>query len=121
MSLTRGAADLGSCAFDAMNAPESTHKEQHAMAEPTTSHTQQTRDTFRKAVSDHAERVESVFAEMAKLEEKGLEHAAAQLDEATRLTKVSLAYASELAAQWRKLAVDAARRSAEMVSGPTGG
>ena len=88
------------------------------MAEQTTSQTQQIKDNFRKAVSDHAERVESVFTEMAKLEEKGLEQAAAQLDEAARLTKVSLAYGSELAAQWRKLWVDAARRTAEMVSGP---
>jgi len=88
------------------------------MSEQATSQTQQIRDTFRKAASDHAERVEGVFAEVAKLEEKGLEQAAAQLDEATRLTKVSLAYASELGAQWRKLWVDAARRTAEMVSGP---
>ncbi len=90
------------------------------MSEQTTSQTQQIKDTFRKAVSDHAERVEGIFAEMAKLEEKGLEQAAAQLDEATRLTKISLAYASELATQWRKLMVDAARRTAEMVSGPAG-
>jgi hypothetical protein len=89
------------------------------MSESTTSQTQQIKDTFRKAVSDHAERVDSIFAEMAKLEEKGLEQAAAQIDEASRLTKISLAYASELAAQWRKLCVDAARRTAEMVSGPT--
>ena len=87
------------------------------MAEQATSQTQQIKDGFRKAVSDHAERVDSVFTEMAKLEEKGLEQACAQLDEATRLTKVSLAYASELGAQWRKLMVDAARRSAEMVAG----
>ena len=88
------------------------------MAEQTTSQTQQIKDNLRKAVNDHAERVESVFTEMAKLEEKGLEQVAAQLDEAARLTKVSLAYGSELAAQWRKLWVDAARRTAEMVSGP---
>ena len=88
------------------------------MAEQTTSQTQQIKDNFRKAVTDHAERVDSVFSEMGKLEEKGLEQAAAQLDEVARLTKVSLAYASELTAQWRKLWVDAARRTAEMVSGP---
>jgi uncharacterized protein with beta-barrel porin domain len=88
------------------------------MADSTTSQTQQIKDTFQKAANDHAQRVESVFAEMAKLEEKGLEQAAAQLDEAARLTKVSLAYGSELAAQWRKLWVDAARRTAEMVGGP---
>jgi hypothetical protein len=86
----------------------------------THSHTQQIRDTFRKAIGDQAERIESVFSEMAKLEEKSLEQFANQLDEANRLTKVSLAYASELAAQWRKLMVDAARRTAEMVSGPGG-
>jgi hypothetical protein len=88
------------------------------MAEQTTSQTQQIKDSFRKAVNDHAERVDSVFTEIAKLEEKGLEQAAVQLDEAARLTKVSLAYAIELTAQWRKLWVDAAKRTAEMVSGP---
>ncbi|HEX3343049.1 MAG TPA: hypothetical protein VHS09_00700 [Polyangiaceae bacterium] len=88
------------------------------MAEQTTSQTQQIKDGFRKAVTDHAERVDGVFAEMAKLEEKGLEQAAVQLDEAARLTKASLAYVGELSAQWRKLWVDAARRTAEMMSGP---
>ena len=87
------------------------------MAEQTTSQTQQIKDGFKKTMDDHAARVESAFVEMAKLEEKGLEQACAQLDEVTRLTKVSLAYASELGAQWRKLMVDAARRSAEMVAG----
>ena len=88
------------------------------MAETVNSQTQQIKDGFKKAIEDHAARVESIFGEMAKLEEKGLEQACAQLDEATRLTKVSLAYASELAAQWRKLMVDAARRTAEVVGAP---
>ena len=87
------------------------------MAEQTTSQTQQIKDGFKKAIDDNAARVESAFSELAKLEEKGLEQACAQLDEASRLTKVSLAYASELAAQWRKLVIDATRRSAEMVGG----
>jgi len=86
------------------------------MSEQATSHTQQIRDNFRKAIADHAQRVESAFSEMAKLEEKGLEQVCQQLDEAARLTKVSLAYGSELAAQWRKLVIDAARRTAEMVA-----
>jgi hypothetical protein len=87
------------------------------MAEQTTSQSQQIKDTFKKAMEDHAARVESTFAEMGKLEEKGLEQATKQLDEVARLTKVSLAYGSELAAQWRKLVLDAARRSAEMFTG----
>ena len=90
------------------------------MAETVSSQTQQIKDGVKKAIEDHAARVESVFGEMAKLEEKSLETACASIDEATRLTKVGLAYASELAAQWRKLMVDAARRTAEMVSGPAG-
>lgn len=90
------------------------------MDDKANSQSQQMRDTWRKAVSDHAERVEGTFAEMAKLEERSLEQACRQLDEAARLTKVSLAYASELASQWRKLVVDAARRTAEMVGGPGG-
>ena len=87
------------------------------MAEQTTSQTQQIKDGFKKAIDDNAARVESAFSELGKLEAKGLEQACAQLDEATRLTKVSLAYASELAAQWRKLVIDATRPSAEMVGG----
>ena len=87
------------------------------MAEQTTSQTQQIKDNFKKAIEDHASRVESAFSEMGKLEEKSLEQLCAQLDEATRLTKVSLAYASELGVQWRKLMVDAARRTADMMSG----
>jgi ABC-type phosphate transport system auxiliary subunit len=86
------------------------------MSDPTTSQTQQIRDNFRKAIADHAQRVEAAFSEMAKLEEKGLEQVCRQLDEAARLTKVSLAYGSELAAQWRKLVIDAARRTAEMIA-----
>ena len=88
------------------------------MAETVNSQTQQIKDGFKKAIEDHAARVESIFGEMAKLEEKSLETACASIDEATRLTKVGLAYASELAAQWRKLMVDAARRTAEVVGAP---
>jgi hypothetical protein len=88
------------------------------MAETVNSQTQQIKDGVKKAIDDHAARVESVFGEMAKLEEKSLETACASIDEATRLTKVGLAYASELAAQWRKLMIDAARRTAEVVGTP---
>jgi hypothetical protein len=88
------------------------------MAETVNSQTQQIKDGVKKAIDDHAARVESVFGEMAKLEEKSLETACASIDEATRLTKVGLAYASELAAQWRKLMIDAARRTAEVVGAP---
>jgi hypothetical protein len=87
------------------------------MAEQTTSQSQQIKDSFKKAVEDQTARVESAFVEMARLEEKGLEQATKQLDEVARLTKVSMAYGSELAAQWRKLVLDAARRSTEMFTG----
>ena len=89
------------------------------MAETINSQSQQIKDAWHKAMADHAARIEGVFGELAKMEAKTLEQACTQLDEATRLTKVSLAYASELSAQWRKLMIDAAKRSAEMVSGQT--
>ena len=77
------------------------------------------RTTSARRSSDHAERVESVFAEMAKLEEKGLEQAAAQLDEADAphqgLARVRAASSRRSGAS---SVVDAARRTAEMVSGP---
>ncbi len=93
------------------------------MAEKTdrnTSQTQQMRDAWKKAFADQAERLDAAFAEIAKLEEKGIQQACNSLDEAARLTKVSLAYSTELAAQWRKLWVDAAHRAADMAAGPQG-
>jgi len=90
------------------------------MAENSSSQTQQIRDSLRRAVVDQAERLDAGFGELSKLEEKAMAQACSNLDEATRLTKVSIAYAGELAAQWRKLFVDAARRTADMVAGPQG-
>jgi hypothetical protein len=87
------------------------------MAETINSHTQQMKDTFKKAIDDNTARVEGAFAEMAKLEAKNLEQAAAQLDEVARLTKASMAYASELSTEWRRLFLDAARKTAEMMTG----
>lgn len=87
------------------------------MAEQENSQSQQIKDGFKKAMEDQAGRVESAFSELAKLEEKNLEQACAQLDEVARLTKVSMAYGSELAAQWRKVVLDATRRTADMFAG----
>jgi hypothetical protein len=88
-----------------------------AMADKESTHVQQIRDAWRKAFADQADRVEAVFGEMAKFEEKGLEHATNNMEEATRLAKVSMAYATELSAQWRKLFVDATKRTADAISG----
>jgi hypothetical protein len=87
------------------------------MAETTNTHTQQMKDGFKKVVDDQAARIEGAFAEFAKIEARNLEQATAQLDEMTRLTKASMTYASELGAEWRKAMLDAARKTAEMMTG----
>jgi len=45
--------------------------------------------------------------EWTKLEGKRVEQTGAAIDEITKLTKESLAYGTQLAAEWRKLTLDA--------------
>lgn len=55
--------------------------------------------------------------EWTKLEGKRVEQAGAAIDEMSKLTKETLAYTSQLAAEWRKLTVDAL--DAAQVAQPT--
>ena len=90
------------------------------MVDNANTHVQQIRDAWRKALVDQAERVEAFFGEVTKVEEKSLEHATNNMEEATRLAKVSMAYAAELSAQWRKLFLDATKRTADALAGHAG-
>jgi hypothetical protein len=82
---------------------------------PGISQAQQTADGFKKLIDDQINRFGSMTEEMAKLEAKGLEQARSAVDEAAKLAKESLAYAGQLGAEWRKLAIEATRRAAEMM------
>jgi len=48
------------------------------------------------------------------MEAKALEQTKTAIEESARLSRESLAYQSQLAAEWRKASLEAARRTAQM-------
>jgi hypothetical protein len=70
--------------------------------------------TWKRMVDENTGRIESFYAEMAKVEDKGVHQMNAAIDESARLMKDSFAWYAELSAEWRKMALDATRRSAEL-------
>ena len=86
------------------------------MSEATGTQAQQNGNAWAKAVEDQIARVEEGYAELAKLQAAGIEQACKNVDEATRLTKASFTYATELTNHWRKLVVDATKRTADLVT-----
>ena len=70
--------------------------------------------TWKRMVDEQTGRIESIYAEMAKVEDKGLAQMNAAIDESARLVKDSFAWYTELSAEWRKMTLDATRRSAEL-------
>lgn len=69
---------------------------------------------WKRMVDEQTGRVESIYAEMAKVEDKGVERLHSAVDESARLMKDSFTWYSELSAEWRKMSLDATRRTAEM-------
>ena len=80
------------------------------------SQTQQIQDMFSKAATEHVGRVEAACAEAGRLESKGAEQARVLIDECARLARESMSYSMQLSDEWRKLAVEATRRTFEMMT-----
>ena len=73
---------------------------------------------FWKGVFDEqAARMASFWDQVGKLETEAASHARTAVDEAARMTKETIAYTTQLHAEWRKMATEAARRSAEAMGG----
>jgi len=77
---------------------------------------QQLREAWNKLVTEQTDKVAAMCDEIAKLETKGFEQTRAALEETTKLVRSSLEYQMPLAAEWRKLALDATRRAAEVMT-----
>ena len=69
-------------------------------------------EMWRKMTDDSIARMSAFYAEVDKIEAKNIERAEAAVNEAAKLTKETLAYGTELAAQWRKLSLEAVQRAA---------
>lgn len=71
---------------------------------------------WKKAADDQVARLELGYAEVARMQEQGLEQARHAVDELGKLTKDSFGYMFQLSAEWRKLTLEAARKTAEIWS-----
>ena len=84
------------------------------MTENITSQVQNVQAFWKKAVEETVNRTNTVFAEVAKVDAKTTEQAGNMVDEAAKLTKESIAYSSALASEWRRLSLEAVKRTADM-------
>lgn len=71
-------------------------------------------ETWKKLVDDQNARVGQWFEEMGKAQAKFLEYGQSQLDEANALAKSQFKYANDLAADFRKLSLENAKKATEM-------
>ena len=60
--------------------------------------------------------MELAYAEMGRLQEQALAQNHKAIDEMAKLSRDSVEYVGQLAAEWRKLTLDATRKSAELFS-----
>ena len=87
------------------------------MAEqPKISQVQQMTTEWEKLVGGQVANLESAFAELGKLESKSLAQMVGGLEEAGRNAKDYLAVAERVHGEWRKLAVETARRTATFLT-----
>jgi hypothetical protein len=77
---------------------------------------QQVVGEWSRMVSEHVNRVETGLGELAKFETKAVAQAVTGFEEAGRIAKESLAYSEKATAEWRKLFLDATRRTAAILT-----
>ncbi len=70
-------------------------------------------EQMKKLFDEQSTRMTQMFDELGKAHGKFIEYGNSQLDELNELFKTQFNYANELAAGWRKLSVEAAKKTAE--------
>jgi hypothetical protein len=88
------------------------------MAEKTVSQAQQAAqlptDAFKKAIEEQFTRWNQVLEETQKAQVRWFEQSNQAIDEMASMMKAGLKYQADLASDFRKLAVDTAKKSAEL-------
>jgi hypothetical protein len=69
---------------------------------------------FGKLADEQVGRMGAFFDEARKLEGKWLEYGTSTIDEASALMKGSFGYLTQLSADWRRISLESARRTAEL-------
>ena len=77
---------------------------------------QQIASEWEKFVTGQVATLETVLAEIGKLQAKGLAQVISNWEEAGRYAKESLAVVERVSAEWRRLALEAAHRTAEFIT-----
>ncbi len=77
---------------------------------------QQGMDAWRKTVEEQTARLGSMVEELDAIQQKQVEQTTQALDEYAKLVKESFSYAANLTAQWRRLALESSKRTAEMMA-----
>jgi hypothetical protein len=72
-------------------------------------------EAWQQLVESHLGRLETLNQTFEAIEVRTSEQARAAIDEGSRLMRESLAQATKLSAEWRKLAMDAARSGMSVV------
>ena len=77
---------------------------------------QQGMDAWRKTVEEQTARLGAMVEEIDLLQQKQVEQTTQALDEYSKLVRESFTYAAQLTAQWRRLALESSKRTAEMMA-----
>lgn len=73
-------------------------------------------ESIQKAMHDGVERTKAFWEEFSRLESQGMTHARTMVGESARMATESMNYAATLGAEWRKLSLEATRRTFEMLT-----
>lgn len=76
--------------------------------------TNQVGGAFAKLWKEQLERLEAMTKEMDRLEDQGVTRVREMMGESAKLAEESLAYGHKLSAEWRKVSLEAAKKTAEL-------
>ena len=75
---------------------------------------QQIGEFWLKAMKDQLTRAETMQKELERIEAHTVERTSEAFEESTKLARESIAYSQKLQADWRKISIDAFKKSSEM-------
>ncbi len=84
------------------------------MAEKTVSQVQQSAEGWKKLWEEHLGRMAAAQEQTARLEQQWMDNLQAAVDQTATLTKQALSYSAQLSSEWRKLSLDAARKTTDL-------
>jgi hypothetical protein len=115
-SLTDRSAALTFSLTETPDNPANAHeKEGTTMSESKTSQVRETaRAAWKKMVDDGIARAELAYAEVGRLQDQALAQNRQAIDDMAKLSRDSVEYYGQLAAEWRKLTLEATRNAAQL-------